>query len=169
MRVSAIAPCLLAPVLIALVLLAAGPAAAFPEGRFAASDGAGEVRVVRGDAARITLTVTAPSLRATIEATLVHSSETGLWHQPERSRGWLARMMGSRPPALPFHGERLVFAREEGEALIATAFEVDDRGRPTLVRLALEPAEDGVSLEIRRFDDAGAEVTGPVRLQRVEP
>ena len=162
-------PTALALVPLALVLLAVGPAAAFPEGGFAARDGASEVRVVRPEAGRIDLTVTAPFLRATVDATLVHDPETGLWHQPERSRGWLARLMGSRPPALPFQGNRLVFAREEDDTLVATTLEVNERGRPTLVRLAVAPDDDGASLEIRRFGEAGVQTSAPLRLERVEP
>lgn len=149
--------------------LAADPAAAVPEGRFVADDGTSEVRIVRREDEWIDLTIAHPALRATVEASLVRSPETGLWQERRRTEGWLARLMGSRPPALPFQGERLVFAREDGESLVATTFEVDDRGRPTLVRLAVEPAERGVRLAIRRFDGGSAEAPGPVSLERVQP
>ncbi len=154
---------------IALVLLAATSAAAFPEGRFAAGDGASEVSVVRSEPGRIALAIAHPALDRTVEATLVRTPETGLWHQPQRADGWLARLMGSKPSALPFQGNRLVFAREEDDTLVATTLEVNDRGRPTLMRLAVAPDDDGASLEIRRFGEAGVQTSAPVRLERVEP
>jgi len=48
---------------------------------------------------------------------------------------------------------------------------VDERGRPTMVRLALAPADAdaGVSLEIRRFRGVTVQAHAPVRLERVRP
>ncbi|MFP4126571.1 MAG: hypothetical protein ACLFU0_07990 [Alphaproteobacteria bacterium] len=149
--------------------LAADPAAAVPEGRFVAEDDAGEVRIERREGKWIDVTIAHPALRATLKARLVRHSETGLWQERRRPEGWLARLRGSRPPPQPFAGERLVFAREDGDSLLATTFEVDDRGRPSLVRLAVRPAERGVRLEIRRFDGRSADARAPVSLERVEP
>jgi len=154
---------------IALVLLAAGSAAAFPEGRFAAVDGASEVRLERGEGGRLRLEVSSPPLATAVEAELVRDAETGVWHEAGRRAGWWSRLMGSAPPALPFDGTRLVFARAEGGRLIATTLEVDGRGRPRMVRLELAPTDTGLSLEIRRFRGVTARAHAAARLERVQP
>ncbi|NBB71066.1 MAG: hypothetical protein GVY33_12225 [Alphaproteobacteria bacterium] len=156
------------PALLVVLLLAAAPAAALPEGRFAAADGASEVRLERGDEGHLRLEVSSPPLETSVEAELVRDAETGVWQQAGRAAGWWARLVGSAGPALPFDGERLAFAREEGERLIATTLEVDERGRPTMVRLALAPTDTGVSLEIRRFRGVTVQAHAPVRLERVQ-
>jgi hypothetical protein len=152
-----------------LVLLAAAPAAALPEGHFAAADGASEVRLDRGAEGHLRLEVASPPLETTVAAELVRDADTGVWQQAERRAGWWARLVGSTGPALPFDGERLVFAREEDARLIATTLEVDERGRPTMVRLALAPTDAGLSLEIRRFRGVTVQAHAPVRLERVGP
>jgi len=161
--------------LLFLLFLSAAPAAALPEGHFAAADGASEVRLDRGEQGQLRLEVSSPPLATTVEAELVRDEATGVWQQAQRRAGWWARLVGSTGPALPFDGERLVFAREEDERLIATTLEVDERGRPTMVRLALAlapadaDADAGVSLEIRRFRGVTVQAHAPVRLERVRP
>lgn len=154
--------------LLALVALPA-PASAWPEGRFASADAASEVALTRTERGGIDVFATSPALEATIDTVLTADAETGLLHQPERSDGWFARLLGSTPPALPFDGERLVFGREEGETLIVTTLEVDARGRPTVLRLAFDPDGDGLLLRVRRFDAEGVYAADPARLERVGP
>jgi hypothetical protein len=152
----------------ALALLAAAPAAALPEGRFVDREGANRVALTRDDG-RIELAVVSAAAEVTLEAELARNPETGLWEQPERDDGWFSRLLGDRPTALPFEGERLVFAREEGDALIVTTLEVDDGGRPMLLRLALESVEGGLRLDVRRVDEGQVSAIELVPLEREAP
>jgi len=150
-------------------LVAAAPvgwAAPWPEGRFVDADGASEVVIVPRDDGGVELTVTSPAFDRSLEVTLVPSGNDGVLEEPTPSRSWFARLMGDTPSALPFDGERMVFGRDEEGALVVTTLEVDGRGRPTLQRLALEPAGDGLRLRLRRFDESGVEVVPAVTLTR---
>jgi hypothetical protein len=157
-------------VAIAVASLAAGPAAAWPEGRFASADGASEVRLLADEDGVVEVVARSPALETTIEAELRRDAESGLWQQAGRRKGWLGRLLGGeRAAALPFDGERLVFGREEEGALILTSLEVDGRGRPTLLRLAVADAPGGLRLSVRRFDADGVDAAEPVHLERVTP
>lgn len=148
----------------------AGPAAAWPEGRFASADGASEVRLARGDGGVLEIVARSPALATTLEAELRRDPDSGLWQQAARRKGWIGRLLGGeRAAALPFDGERLVFGREEAGALILTSLEVDGRGRPTLLRLAVADAPAGLRLSVRRFDADGVDAAEPIRLERVTP
>ena len=158
------------PAALSLAVLCAGPAAAWPEGRFESADGAGAVTLERSGDGTLELKAESTAFAAKVEARLNRNAESGLWDQAEPRAGWFSRLLGGdRSPALPFDGERLVFAREDEAALIVTALEVDDRGRPTLLRLAFEAAGDDLLLRARRFDHAGVDPIDALRLERVAP
>jgi hypothetical protein len=151
-----------------VALLAATPVLAVPVGRFVDRDGANRVALTRDDG-RIELAVVSAAAELSLEAELARNPATGLWEQPEREAGWFSRLLGDRPAMLPFGGERLVFAREQEDALIVTTLEVDQEGRPMLLRLALEPVEAGLRLDIRRFANGRISGVELVPLDREAP
>lgn len=149
--------------------LAAAPAAAWPEGRFADADGASVAALRPSADGGVALQLRGPLLDTPLDVTLRRREDGGLLYEAERAAGWWARLFGSQPVALPFDGERLVFAREEDRALIVTTLEVAADGRPTMVRLGLAPAGNDLRLTLRRYDAGEIAVAEPLILERVAP